>query len=183
MYEGDDLNYEEEEAPVEEASNRTFLIAAGILGAIVLLSLACVAGYWLVIRPQQQAARQANEQNTQATQNAQINEALTATGVAFDLSQTPQASPTLVPTNTLVVAQPTATNTPLFTNTPDPRTATVAAGLTQVAASTSTVIPTSTALPTSGFADEFGLPGLVVAAMVLVAVIFLARRLRASATS
>src|SRR5574342_292388 len=136
MYEGDDQNYEEEETPPEESSNRTFLIAAGILGGIVLLSLACLAGYWLVVRPQQLAAQQAVEQNAQATQNAQINEALTATGVAFDLSQTPQASPTLPPTNTLVVAQPTATNTPLSTNTPDPRTATVAAGLTRVAAST-----------------------------------------------
>jgi hypothetical protein len=182
MYEGDDLNYEEEETPPEESSNRTFLIAAGILGGIVLLSLCAVVGYWLVILPQQRASQQTDEQSAQATQNAQINEALTATGVAFDLSQTPQASPTLVPTNTLVVAQPTATNTLQFTLTPDPATATVAAGLTRVAASTATIILTSTALPTSGFADEFGLPGLVVAAMVFVAVIFLARRLRASPT-
>ena len=181
MYEGDDLNYEEE-IPPEESSNRTFLIAAGILGGIVLLSLACLAGYWLVILPQQRTAQQTGEQSAQATQNAQINEALTATGVAFDLSQTPQTTATSVPTNTLVVAQPTATNTPEFTFTPDPATQTVAAGLTQVAASTATVVLTSTALPTSGFADEFGLPGLVIAAMVLVAVIFLARRLRATPT-
>ena len=179
MYEGDDLNYEEEETPPEETSNRTFLIAAGILGGIVLLTL-CVAGGLFIFQQQRNAANETNEQSAQATQNAQINEALTATGVAFDLSQTPQASPTLVPTNTLVVAQPTATNTLQFTLTPDPATATVAAGLTRVAASTATVILTSTALPVSGFADEFGLPGLVVAAMVLVAVIFLARRLRAS---
>ena len=181
MYEGDDLNYEDEETPPEESSNRTFLIAAGILGGIVLLSLACLAVYALVILPQQRAA-QAGEQNAQATQNAQIDEALTATGVAFDLSQTPQATETLPPTNTLVVAQPTATNTPEFTLTPDPATQTVAAGLTQLAASTSTIVVTSTALPTSGFADEVGLPGLVIAAIVLVAVIFLARRLRASPT-
>jgi hypothetical protein len=180
MYEGDDLNYEDEEVPPEETSNRTFLIAAGILGGLVLLSLACVVAYWLVILPRQRAAQQVGDESAQATQNAQINEALTATGVAFDLSQTPQASPTLVPTNTLVVAQPTATNTPLFTETPDPATATVAAGLTRVAASTATVILTTTALPTSGFAEEFGLPGLVIAAMVLFAVIFLSRRLRAS---
>ena len=181
MYEGDDLNYEDEETPPEESSNRTFLIAAGILGGIVLLSIACLAGYALVILPQQRAA-QTGEQNAQATQNAQINEALTATGVAFDLSQTPQATETLSPTDTPVVAQPTATNTPEFTLTPDPATATVAAGLTQLAASTSTIVVTSTALPTSGFADEVGLPGLVIAAIVLVAVIFLARRLRASPT-
>jgi hypothetical protein len=181
MYEGDDLNYDDEETPPEESSNRTFLIAAGILGGIVLLSIACLAGYALVILPQQRAA-QTGEQNAQTTQNAQINEALTATGVAFDLSQTPQATETLLPTDTPVVAQPTATDTPEFTLTPDPATATVAAGLTQLAASTATIVATTTALPTSGFADEVGLPGLVIAAMVLVIVIFLARRLRASPT-
>ena len=182
MYEGDDLNFEDEEAPPEESSNRTFLIAAGVLGGIVLLSIACLAVYALVILPQQRTAQQAGEQNAQATQNAQINEALTATGVAFDLSQTPQATDTLAPTDTPVVAQPTATNTLEFTLTPDPATATVGAGLTRVAASTATVVMTTTALPTSGFADEVGLPGLAIAAMVLVAVIFLARRLRASPT-
>ena len=184
MYEGDDLNFEDEEAPPEESSNRTFLIAAGVLGGIVLLSIACLAVYALVILPQQRAAQQAGEQNAQATQNAQINEALTATGVAFDLSQTPQATDTLAPTDTPVVALPTSTNTLEFTFTPDPATATVGAGLTQAAVvSTTTLIVTSTALPTSGFADEVGLPGLAIAAVVLVAVIFLARRLRASPTN
>ena len=53
-------------------------------------------------------------------------------------------------------------------------------GASIVGISTSgTVIATSTALPTSGFADEVGLPGLVIAAMVFIAVIFLVRRLRA----
>ena len=182
MYEGDDLNYEEDvEAPPEESSNRTFLIAAGILGGIVLLSIACLAGYALLILPQQNAARQT--QGAVETQNAStIDEALTATAVAFDLSQTPQTTDTAFPTDTPVVAQPSATNTLEFTLTPDPATMTVAAGLTQVAASTSTVVLTSTALPTSGFADEVGLPGLVIAAIVLVAIIFLARRLRATPT-
>ena len=182
MYEGDDLNYDDEEIPPEESSNRTFLIAAGILGGIVLLSIACLAVYALVIRPRQIASQQTGEDSALATQNAQVNEALTATGVAFDLSQTPQATETLAPTDTPVVAQPTATNTLEFTFTPDPATETVAAGLTQIAGTTATVVITSTALPTSGFADEVGLPGLVIAAMVLVAVIFLARRLRAVPT-
>ncbi len=177
MYEGDDLNYADDGIPPEESSNRTFLIAAGILGGIVLLSIACLAGYVLLILPQQNAAQQ-DEQNALATQNAQVNDALTATGVAFDLSQTPQATETLLPTDTPVVAQPAATNTLEFTLTPDPATATVAAGLTQVAASTLTFVPTSTALPNSGFADDVGLPGLVISAMVLVAIIFLVRRLR-----
>ena len=90
MYEGDVINFDDEDAPPEESSNRTFLIVAGILGGIVLLSLACLAVYALVILPQQQRAVQASEENALATQNAQVNEALTATGVSFDLSQTPQ---------------------------------------------------------------------------------------------
>ena len=182
MYEGDDLNYEDDvEAPPEESSNRTFLIAAGVLGGIILLTLCVVVViYFSAILPQN-TARQT--QSAIETQNAgTIDDALTATAVAFDLSQTPQITDTLFPTDTPVVAQPSATNTLEFTLTPDPATATVGAGLTQVAASTSMVVLTSTALPTSGFADEVGLPGLVIAAMVLVAIIFLARRLRATPT-
>ena len=180
-YEGDGLDFDDEGTPPEESSNRTFLIAAGILGGIVLLSIACLAGYALIILPQQNAARQ-NEENALATQNAQVNEALTATGVAFDLSQTPQATETLAFTDTPVVAQPAATQTLEYTLTPDPATETVAAALTQVAANTATIVPVATSLPTSGFADEIGLPGLVIAAMVLVAVIYLARRLRSTQT-
>ena len=185
MYDSDDLTFEDDEETLEgESSNRTFMIAAGILGGIVLLSIACLAGYALIILPQQNSAQQ-NAQNVQATQQAQVQEALTATQYAMGLSQTPLATDMLSPTNTPVVAQPTATNTPEvpgFTFTPDPATETVAAALSQVAASTGTVYPTSTALPTSGFADEVGLPGMFIAAMVLVAVIFLARRLRAVPT-
>lgn len=181
MYEGDDLEFDDAEAMPEESSNRTFLIAAGILGGIVLLSIACLAGYALLILPQQNAAQQT--QSAIETQNAgTINDALTATAISFDLSQTPQITDTPFPTDTPVVAQPSATNTLEFTLTPDPVTATVGAGYTQLAASTGTVFPTSTALPISGFADEVGLPGLVIAAMVFVAVIFLVRRLRAVPT-
>lgn len=181
MNEGDSFEFEDEGIPPEESSNRTFLIAAGVLGGIVLLAIACLAGYALLILPQQNAAVQ-EEENALATQNAQVYNALTATGVAFDLSQTPQVTATLLPTNTPVVAQPTATNTLEFTLTPDPATATVGAGLTQVAASTLTVVPTSSELPDAGFADDVGLPGMVIAAIVLVAVIFLVRRLRVGPT-
>ncbi len=180
MYEGEDLNYDEAEAPPEESSNRTFLIVAGILGGIVLLSIICVALIVLVYLPQRDS--QDDTQGAVQTQQAQVHEALTLTALSFELSLTPQASTTPLPTDTLVVAQPSAASTPEFTNTPDPATSTVIAGLTQVAGSTTTVFPTSTALPSSGFADEVGLPGLVVAAMILVAVIFLARRLRVTPT-
>jgi len=41
-----------------------------------------------------------------------------------------------------------------------------------------TATRTATALPQTGFADEAGIPGLVLAGLALVAVVFVARRLR-----
>jgi hypothetical protein len=53
--------------------------------------------------------------------------------------------------------------------------------LLTLAAQTQTVTPTTTALPDTGFADDFGVPGLLAMAFVLVAVIFLVRRMRTAA--
>lgn len=158
--------------PPEESSNRTFLVAAGILGGIVLLSIACLAGYALLILPSQRAGQE-QAATAQAVQNQQVAQALTATAGALTF---PTATP--LPTQTPVIAQPTATGT----STPDPATATVAAALTQAAQAQLTHVPTSTALPATGLADEYGAPGLVIAGMALIAVIFLARRLRAQPT-
>lgn len=156
--------------PPEESSNRTFLMAAGILGGIVLLSIACLAGYALLILPSQKAAQE-QAATAQAVQNQQVAQALTATAAALSF---PTATTTPLPTQTPVIAQPTAAST----STPDPATATVAAALTQAAQAQLTHVPTSTALPATGIADEYGAPGLVIAGMALIAVIFLARRLR-----
>jgi LPXTG-motif cell wall-anchored protein len=62
--------------------------------------------------------------------------------------------------------------------------ATVQALQTQVALGgngTTTPQATSTALPKTGFADEYGIPGVLGLAAVLIAVIFLSRKLRTSA--
>ncbi len=172
-YPNDQSNLGPEPLP-EESSNRTFLIAAGILGGIVLLSLACLAGvYFFSILPSRQASNQ--QAAVLATQNAQVAQALTATFRAQSL-----ATPTPAPTDTPVLAEATATEIPAVTDTVLPETATVSAGLTQAAIAIQTIVPTSTALPKTGIADQLGYPGLVITAMVLVAVIFLARRLRAS---
>lgn len=160
--------------PPEESSNRTFLVAAGILGGIVLLSIACLAGYALLILPSQRAGQE-QAATAQAVQNQQVAQALTATAAAMTF---PTATATPLPTQTPVIAQPTVANT----STPDPATATVAAALTQAAQAQLTHLPTSTALPATGIADEYGAPGLVIAGMALIAVIFLARRLRAAPT-
>ncbi len=159
--------------PPEESNNRTFLIVAGVIGGIILLSLACLAGYVLVIQPSRNAASQ-QAATQQAAQNLQVAQALTATSQALSI---PTATMTLPPTQTPVIAQATATTVPA-TSTQDPATATVAAALTQAAQAQLTHVPTSTALPGTGFADQYGAPGLVIMGMALIAVIFLARRLR-----
>ncbi|MGA7195166.1 MAG: hypothetical protein WBW94_16225 [Anaerolineales bacterium] len=178
MYEGDQNNPEVQ--PPEESSNRTFLIAAGVLAGVVLLSLACLAGvYFLGIVPNRSSASQ--QAAAQATQNAQVQQALTATASAANAAAA-LATATPAPTDTPVLAEVTNTEIPAVTDTIDPVTATVGAALTQAAIAQLTVVPTSTALPKTGIGDEFGAPGLVIMGMVLVAVIFLARRLRAAPT-
>jgi hypothetical protein len=175
MYEGDQSNFDAQ--PPEESSNRTFLIVGSILAGVVLLSLACLAGYYVFFVLPGQSGGQTTA-NARATQNAQVAFALTATSQAAIF---PTATVTPLPTQTPLIAQATATSTP-STVTPDPATATVAAALTQAAQAQLTQVPTSTALPGTGFADEYGAPGLVVLGMTLIAVIFLARRLRVTPT-
>ncbi len=168
---------EEAGPPPSESSNRSFLIVAGILGALLVLSLICVAAYAFLILPMnKRAAATANAaaiaRNTAqalSLQQTALAQAWTVTPTA-----TAKATKTPVPTNTSVVVIAT-TSVP----TADPRTATISALLTQQAIMQKTVVPTVTAaLPKGGFADQYGIPGLVGLAVILVAVIFLARRLR-----
>jgi hypothetical protein len=82
-------------------------------------------------------------------------------------------------TNTPVVVF--ATSTPVLVATVNPITATVGAAYTQAALAQLTVIPTSTALgavPSTGFADQVGLPILLIAGAIFLVVIFLVRRVR-----
>ncbi len=147
---------------------------AGILGGIVLLSLACVAAYVLFVYPSTQKQQQAAIA-TQNAQNAQVAQALTSTAQAASF-----------PTDTEhAAAHPDSGHRrghhdehARHTVTPDPATATVGAALTQAAQAQLTIVPTTTALPGTGLADQYGAPGLVLAGMALIAVIFLARRLR-----
>ena len=110
----------EDETPPEESSNRTFLLAAGVLGAIILLALLCGVGYILFTRnssaqAEQVALRQATNQA------ATIQVGLTSTARVQALAATAAVTNTLPPTNTPVIAQPTTTPSP----TQNPATATV----------------------------------------------------------
>ncbi len=183
----DETNFDDPggDAPLPEESNnnRTFLIAAGILGGIILISLACLVGVYLFGLQNTNTATAANTTATAEAANAFIAQALTATAGAVPLPTT-----TSTPMPTAVVSVPTITNTPdpaltaaaAGAGTPAAATATVGAALTKAAAAQLTVIPTTTALAGTGIADEFGLPGLVVMALAFVIVILLARRLRAT---
>jgi cytoskeletal protein RodZ len=176
-----------------EGSNRTFLIIAAVLGVIVLLSLVCMAVFTFAYFIPNQNARTTQEAIAlaDASQTAVFVEQ-TAIAQAFTPTPLPTETPTLEPTATPVLLFPT--DTPVPVDTVDPATATVQALLdsvnqtatAQAAAGTSTpgtaVAGAGTASPTAlsqtGFADEVGLPGLFIAAVILVAVILLARRLR-----
>lgn len=171
--------------PEESNNNRTFLIAVGILGGIILISIACLVGFYL-FGSQNQPAQQADDAATQTAlaNTLFIDQALTATANASIL---PTA--TLEPTATSVVSFATATGTldPNATvvsalddpGTPAAATATVGAALTQAAVAQLTIVPTTTALPNTGFIDDYGVPGLVAMSLAFIIVILLARKLRA----
>jgi hypothetical protein len=173
----------------EESSNRTFVMVAGGLGALLVLSMICLGVYALVIAPAQQ--ERALQQPTEiALQNTQTALDLTATAEAEEATETPEATdtpepsatPTETATPTEVVVIPT--ETPFTTlSTLAPQTATAAAQAT-LDAETQLETPTATptALPATGFADEVGLPALMLMAAALLAIVIVARRLRNATT-
>jgi hypothetical protein len=180
----EETNYDNPEdggMPEESNNNRTFMIAAGILGGIILLSIACLVGVYLFTRSANATA------SAQAT-NVAVTSVANENFISTSLTSTAEAA--ILPTATL---EPTAVvNVPTITTTPDPNatssvagagtsvaaTATVGAALTQAAIAQLTIVPTTTALPKTGFADEFGIPGLVVMSLAFIIVILISRRLR-----
>lgn len=169
----------------EESENRTFVLAAAGLGALLVLSMICLGLYALVIAPSQRENR--NERATQIVlENTQQARSFTETALAQGItpsvtaSLTPTQAPSPTTTVTQVVVLPSDTPTVAISfATVDPQTATAIAQQTLVAGGGGgTATPTPTALPAAGFADEVGLPGLVVMGAVLLVVVFVSRRLR-----
>jgi len=190
MNDFEDMDFEEigsEEAiSTSRGSNRTFLIVAGILGGILLIALLAIAAYAVLYLPSRDTGQQTQVAEINAT-NTAVAEQAQLTAIAKQVTMTPTFTATLEPTNTPTMT-PSSTSTPVLapTNTPDgtddpAATETVAALLTQQAGGGgATPIPTATALPDTGFADDFGVPGLVLVAGVLMVIIILSRRLRTS---
>ncbi|MGB2962752.1 MAG: hypothetical protein WBB69_02065 [Anaerolineales bacterium] len=191
MNDFEDLEFEdldsEETISTTRGSNRTFLVVAGILGGILLIALIAIAAYAILYLPSRETGQQTQAAAVYAT-NTAVAEESQLTAIAKQITLTPTFTATLPPTGTSTPI-PTNTATPVLapTNTQeegtaDSETATVAALLTQQAGGGATPVPTATALPETGFADEFGVPGLLLVAGVLMVVIILSRRLRASST-
>jgi len=190
MNDFEDMDFEEigseETISTSRGSNRTFLIVAGILGGILLIALLAIAAYAVLYLPSRDTGQQTQVAEINATNTAVAEEAQ-LTAIAKQVTMTPTFTATSPPTNTPTMT-PSSTSTPVLapTNTPDgtddpAATETVAALLTQQAGGGGTTpIPTATALPDTGFADDFGVPGLVLVAGVLMVIIILSRRLRTS---
>lgn len=180
--------------PEEGEGNRNaFTIIAIGIGGLILLSLICMVLYLVVFRPQQLASQATQQANAAATQTQSFL-------MQVATQQAAQFTPTLPPTAVLTDTATTtpvvvfATDTPIGAATQDPATATVEALQTQLFSQqlTATFQPSPTGatatvtatqqLAKTGFADEVGLPSLFIAAVILLGVILLARRLRAMPT-
>jgi len=192
MNDFEDMDFEEigseETISTSRGSNRTFVIVAGILGGILLIALLAIAAYAVLYLPSRDTGQQTQVAEINATNTAVAEEAQ-LTAIAKQVTMTPTSTATSPPTNTPTPTMvPSSTSTPVLapTNTPDgtedpAATETVAALLTQQAGGGgATPIPTATALPDTGFADDFGVPGLVLVAGILMVIIILSRRLRTS---
>lgn len=196
-FENLDLNeeFDEEPVPPEESSNRTFIIIAGVLGFIALLALVCIAVYALVLLPRTRLATE-NQRATVEAQNTQVAEMVASTSTEEALqaiiaayTRTPTATelpPTFTATSspTPVLAVPT-TAVVLPTDTPNAQTATAISLFATLDANATRLASTFTArpggateMPGTGFADDIGLPAMLGMALLLIAIIFLARRLR-----
>lgn len=182
QYEG----FEEEPQPTVEppkgGGNRTFLAAIGILGGIFVIAVIALVAFAAFILPERTKQRNAT-QTAIYLHNAAT--AVKATEVAFASLPTatlpPTETPIATPTPVVVIASKTPTPTEASAATLSAenmaKTATVSALLTQAAGGKAT--PTATpAMPNTGIGDDYALPGLMGAALLLVVVIFVARRLR-----
>ncbi len=175
--------YEEEQEKEPKSSNRSFALAIGIIGGLGLLFLIGLALFLIFGKNFSSATNKAAEINAQNTAIAMYG---TATEIVNQQIQTLQALPTntKVPTQTPVVA-PTNTPVVLPTTNTGLLTQTAVAALTLQPTVLATVgagtpQPTSTGIPDTGIMDDLGLPALFGGALVLIAIIIVARRLRLS---
>ena len=183
---GDDDDQTPEEG---EGNNRIFIMLLIGIGGFALVAILCIIGYFALSRPGGLLARiDPTATSLAATQQALVSQQ-TQEALA---SPTRSSVATVTPTTTSVLFAP-ATDTPLpDTPTINPDMATIQVQQTQLAKvqaqNTATFAAKLTPgartatphIPNTGFADEVGLPGLVIVTIILLGIILLARRLRAA---
>jgi hypothetical protein len=191
---GDDDIFAEDEEELKEAegegSNRVFIIAVAVLGGLLVCALISFGVWALVINPRQQAQQQVSEAVPTATATLEP----TATEEVIVWTDTPEPTETPKPTATPLLG-------PTHTATPEEGGAMAAAGEdaepTATSAPRRTATPTRTPRPTatpiggsgetsygasSGELSQTGLGEwlMVGGAVMLLAVVILARRLRSA---
>jgi hypothetical protein len=174
---------EDEGGAPEEASNRTFLIVAGVFGAIVVLSLICLV-LFVVFKVLPDRNNRSKEATQSAQRNLDIVRGVTQTAIARSWTPTPTQTASPMPAS----PTPRVTDTPVIrpSSTPTSPNAATLEALYRMATETKAALgkPTNTgtvvatSLGDTGFADQVGAPALLGLAAVLIVVIFLARRLR-----
>ncbi|MGC9396628.1 MAG: hypothetical protein ACP5J4_17425 [Anaerolineae bacterium] len=202
---GSDSLFEDEEEELEqdtgEQQNKTFLIAVIVMGGLLALALITFAVWALVINPRMQAQQQAALGVATEAPTLEVEPPIDEEPPVVEEVQTEEPTATPEPTET---PQPTATPTPVIGPTATPSTDDAAAGegegegeeatpTPSVVRRTPTPLPTedATATPTgSGTSGTSGATpartpdtglgevALVIAALLLMAVFFAARRLR-----
>lgn len=198
----------EEKPPTKGSNRTFYIIIGTLGGIMVVVLLVILGLALFRVLPGQRAAQNLTATNDAATQMAatataqaallvqsasQTSAALTATNFSLTIAA-PTDTATVLPTATNT-RTPVPTNTPVIVPTKSPTVnaaATQAVQLTQAAQLTQSAqlsatppqpsatapLPTSTALPQTGIAEELGTNGLIIAAIVLVAIILAVRRLR-----
>jgi hypothetical protein len=177
-----DMDDEEGGTP-EEASNRTFLIVAGVFGGIVVLSLICLV-LFVVFKVLPDRNNQSKKATQAAAQNIAISDSATKTAIASLWTATPTQTPSPLP----ITPTTRVTDTPVIrpSSTATLENAATLEYLRMIASQTKaaqslpslTITATPSSLGGTGFADQVGAPALFGLAAVLIVVIFLARRLR-----
>jgi hypothetical protein len=199
--EENNVNPESTDLQPEGSGNRSFIIVAGTLGALIFLTLLVGAAYVLWLGPRLTAQRNAAQATIEA-ENVLFARQMTSTAAAALWTSTLAPTLTPLPTNTVALRTPTVSPTPvtlhtptvnstpvvaagISTETPTTDPATLSAMQTQLSQQmTSTAVALGTlavgggGMPATGFFDQVGLPGLIILTLALVVVIFLARRLR-----
>ncbi len=183
---GDDDTDAPEEG--EEGNNRIFIMLLIGIGVLALIAVLCIGGFFL-FRPGG-ALNSGNLAATNDFSTQQVVFAQESQTAAVATATLPPIEMTVTPTTTsVVVIFPTETSSNLEP-TNDPATATFEALQTQLARAQAQTTATFTAkstpgtrtptpqIPKTGFADEVGLPALVIITIVLLGIILLARRLR-----